>query len=88
MCMTGSAFVEPDLRSQRPFSSFLPTKEQPDNQQEALDVAQGDTYLVSHSFFLIIFLTKKFSFSQRRIKLPKKSFLEAHTISVSLAGAT
>lgn len=51
--MTGSAFVGPDLRSQRAFSSFLPTKEQPDNQQEALDVAQGDTYLVSHSFFQI-----------------------------------
>ncbi|RLW07002.1 hypothetical protein DV515_00003912 [Chloebia gouldiae] len=39
--MTGSAFVGPDLRSQRAFSSFLPTKEQPDNQQEALDVAQA-----------------------------------------------
>lgn len=48
--MTGSAFVGPDLRSQRAFSSFLPTKEQPDNQQEALDEAQGDTYLVSQSF--------------------------------------
>lgn len=50
--MTGSAFVGPDLRSQRAFSSFLPTKEQPDNQQEALDEAQGDTYLVSQSFIL------------------------------------
>lgn len=59
--MTGSAFVGPDLRSQRAFSSFLPTKEQPDNQQEALDVAQGDTYLVSHSFFFsyrFFFLSK------------------------------
>lgn len=60
--MTGSAFVGPDLRSQRAFSSFLPTKEQPDNQQEALDVAQGDTYLVRHSFFPIFF----FPFSKLR----------------------
>lgn len=56
--MTGSVFVGPDLRSQRAFSSFLPTKEQPDNQQEALDVAQGDTYLVSRSFFSYSFLSK------------------------------
>lgn len=62
--MTGSAFVGPDLRSQRAFSSFLPTKEQPDNQQEALDVAQGDTYLVSHSFFQIYIF---FSFSKLRV---------------------
>lgn len=53
--MTGRVSVGPDLRSQRAFSSFLPTKEQPDNQQEALEVAQGETYLVSRSFFLIVF---------------------------------
>lgn len=72
--MTGSAFVGPDLRSQRAFSSFLPTKEQPDNQQEALDVTQGDTYLVSHSsFFLIIFLNQEvINFTKKRgIKLSK-----------------
>lgn len=43
-------------RSKEPESVrlFLPTKEQPDSQQEAWDVAQGDTYLVSHSFFFLI----------------------------------
>lgn len=77
MCMTGSAFVGPDLRSQRAFSSFLPTKEQPDNQQEALDVTQGDTYLVSHSSFFSynFFKLRSYQFHKKGgIKLSKGPF--------------
>lgn len=75
--MTGSAFVGPDLRSQRAFSSFLPTKEQPDNQQEALDVAQGDTYLVSPSFFpiyIFFFLFSKLKVSRSHNDMRKLNY--------------